>query len=508
MPQPAARPLPRTHPQGARAARRRAGAPGPRLRSLVVGVAAAGLLGSSACVATADGPAQSGTSGAGASAASAGSGAAAIAPSAVTRASAPTTTRGRQLVDAQGRAVPWVADTAWWLAQRLTMAEATDYLDARARQGFTVIQLPAVMGGGSGEMGPVQARDGSRPYGSDFGDLTPADGPYWSHLRALVDAAARRGLSVSVLPAWSRNHAGRTLTTSNGQAYGQFLARLLADRPVSWMLGGDDPDVHADVWAAVERGIRSVDATSLVLYHPGGYRTSLRDYPGAQVAAVQTGHCAPVDSGYAPLLAQTREATDAPVLDLEPLYEGHPWCWDAGRGYPSADQVRAHLSWAAMESGAGVTYGHHSVWQFVGAPTASPVNAPRGTWREALDSPVAQQIRHLRAALEARPMLGRVPDDSLVTAGQGSGWDHVAAARDGAGRYLMAYVPNRRPVSLDGSRLTGDPSGPARLTWLDARDGRSVDGGTRPARDLTGLTPPADGDWTLIVDAPGSGPAN
>ncbi len=178
------------------------------------------------------------------------------------------TTRGRQLVTGAGAATPWIADTAWWLTQRLTKEEARAYLDARARQGFTVIQVPAVMGGGNGSMGPVEARDGSRPYRGGFAELEPADGPYWSHVRWIVDEAAARGLTVALLPAWSRNHAGVSLTSGNGTGYGAFLARLVQGRPVVWMLGGDDSDGHGDIWASVERGIRSVDATTNYLVSP------------------------------------------------------------------------------------------------------------------------------------------------------------------------------------------------------------------------------------------------
>lgn len=316
-----------------------------------------------------------------------------------------------------------------------------------------------------------------------------------------ADAPSRRAPDLlSQTAAHSRARSGVSLTSGNGTGYGAFLARLVQGRPVVWMLGGDDSDGHGDIWASVERGIRSVDATSLLMYHPGGYRTSLQDYPSSQVATVQTGHCAPTVDGYASLQAQTLKQTDKPVLDLEPLHEEHPLCWDAGRGYSTPDQVRAHLYWAAIESGAGVTYGHHTVWQFAGAGGAPGTNAPRGTWREALDSPVAQQIRHLRATLTARPMLGRVADEAIVTAGQGSGWQRVVAARDAAGAYLMAYLPAGTRVSLDGAKLAR--TGTAKLTWIDARTGAVTDGGRKDTRALTDLTAPAEGDHTLIVDAP------
>lgn len=419
---------------------------------------------------------------------------------------APAGTSGRQLVDSRGRAVPWIADTAWWLTQRLSRDETLHYLDTRARQGFTVIQVPAVMGGGANSMGEVANAAGARPYRSGFGELEPADGPYWSHVRWLVEEANRRNLTVAVLPAWSRSHGGSTLTEWNGHGYGRFLAELLAGRDVVWMLGGDDPQIRLGAWRAVRGGIRSVDARAVTTYHPGGYRSSTRDFSDTTFATVQSGHCEPVVRGHAPLLGEALGHTRRPVVDAEPLYEDHPWCWDASRGYSTPQQVRSHLWWAALDSSAGVTYGHHTVWQMIGGANATPVNAPRGDWRSALEAPVATQIRHLRSIFTARPLLGRVGDPSVVSGGQRGGWDHVSAARGADGRYVMAYVPTRRAISLDGSRLAAG-AGRATVTWMNPRDGSVHAGGTRAREDLRDLTPPADGDWVLVVDAPGVTPS-
>ena len=52
---------------------------------------------------------------------------------------------GRYLTHGDGRPFLWVGDTAWGIFGRLTRPEITEYLTARAEQGFTVIQMVTVM---------------------------------------------------------------------------------------------------------------------------------------------------------------------------------------------------------------------------------------------------------------------------------------------------------------------------------------------------------------------------
>ena len=52
---------------------------------------------------------------------------------------------GRYLLAPDGQPFFWLGDTAWTLCDVLNREDAAHYLDVRAKQGFTVIQLPAVM---------------------------------------------------------------------------------------------------------------------------------------------------------------------------------------------------------------------------------------------------------------------------------------------------------------------------------------------------------------------------
>ena len=66
--------------------------------------------------------------------------------------------------------------------------------------------------------------------------------------------------------------------------------------------------------------------------------------------------------------------------------------------------------------------------------------------------------------------------------------------------YPGMYVPVVETSALDGAKLAR--TGTAKLTWIDARTGALTDGGRKDTRALTDLTAPAEGDHTLIVDAP------
>ena len=73
---------------------------------------------------------------------------------------------GRYLVDARGEPFFYVADTPWFLFMRLTKAEAESYLDHRARQGFSAVQVMLLAEGARPE---DRTREGELPL------LTPDD---------------------------------------------------------------------------------------------------------------------------------------------------------------------------------------------------------------------------------------------------------------------------------------------------------------------------------------------
>lgn len=59
-----------------------------------------------------------------------------------------------------------------------------------------------------------------------------------------------------------------------------------------------------------------------------------------------------------------RRSPAKPIIELEPLYEDHPLEFNPdNEGHSCSWDVRRTLYWSVFCGSAGVTYGHHSVWQ-------------------------------------------------------------------------------------------------------------------------------------------------
>jgi Protein of unknown function (DUF4038) len=149
------------------------------------------------------------------------------------------------------------------------------------------------------------------------------------------------------------------------------------------------------------------------------------------------------------------------TLDLEPNYEDHPYNpwpqWDPANGYFRDYDVRKQVYRSVFAGACGVTYGHHSIWQFAG-PHYVPENFPDRGWVDALHRPGGSQVRYLRALIESRPFFSRIPDQSLVEGDAGRGGLHLQATRDREGTYAFIYFP------LNSARFAAVLSAPGGTT--------------------------------------------
>ena len=99
------------------------------------------------------------------------------------------------------------------------------------------------------------------------------------------------------------------------------------------------------------------------------------------------------------------------------------------------------------------------------------VSFARTPWPKALDLPGAWDMLHVRNLLLSRPVLGRVPDQSLVVGDPGSGADHVQATRHSSGSYAMVYLPTGKNVTVDAKSLSGQR---LKAWWFDPRTGQAT----------------------------------
>jgi hypothetical protein len=420
----------------------------------------------------------------------------------------------RFLVTADGRPFFWLGDTAWELFHRLTREDAERYLKNRAEKRFTLIQAVAL------------AEFDGLTVPNAYGDLPLADNDparpnerYFSHVDWIVAKANALGLYVGLLPTWGDKWNRKwgvgpeIFTPENAEAYGEWLGKRYRSAALVWVLGGDRPietDAHRAIIRAMARGLRRGDqGAPLMTYHPqggNGSSTWFHDDEWLDFNMRQNGHGVEFTGRY----DQTRVDYDRqpvkPVLDAEPIYEGHPVAFDAKKfGHSIAADVRRPLYWDLFTGAFGHTYGHHSMWQFWD-PSRQPVNNPLAPWREAIDHPGAAQMQHGRALLESRPFLTRIPDDDVIvpsrvpTSVPGAGRYRFVATRDVDRSYAMVYAPIGRAFAVRMSAIAGAR---VKAWWFDPRTGRATEIGTFDNTGELTFPPPDAGehlDWVLVLD--------
>ena len=412
----------------------------------------------------------------------------------------------RYLIDQEGKPFFYLGDTAWELFHRLDRNDAELYLRDRAAKRFTVIQAVVLA-----EFGGL---DVPNPYGHlplvDKDPARPVEA-YFEHVDFIVNLAEELGLVVGMLPTWGDKwnkkwgQGPEIFTPQNAAAFGEFLGRRYKDKPIIWILGGDRPvedERQKKIIREMASGLRNGDGgRHLITFHPTGGRSSAEWFHGEAWLAfdmIQSGHNFN-NPNYDRIAADFARKPAKPCLDGEPGYEDHPAGFNPKNGYLDAYDARKFAYWSLFAGACGHTYGCHDIWQFY-APSRAPITAARTPWRVAKDLPGAGQMRHARALLESRPILTRIPDQSLLASDPGRGSDHTQATRAEDGSYAFVYSASGRPFTLDLGKLTGRR---VRAFWYNPRNGTSDDAGTFEREGKKEFRPPSQGkgnDWVLVLD--------
>ncbi|MCU0519952.1 MAG: glycoside hydrolase family 140 protein [Anaerolineae bacterium] len=411
----------------------------------------------------------------------------------------------RFLVYEDGEPFFYLGDTAWELFHRLNREDAALLLQDRAVKRFTVIQAVVLA---EYEGLTVPNAYGHLPLIDN--DPTRPNEPYFEHVDAIVSQAEALGLMIGMLPTWGDKWNKRwgvgpeIFTPENARLYGRWLGARYAEAPIIWILGGDRPvetETHRAVIRAMAQGLDEGDGGAhLMSFHPCGGRTSSewwQDDDWLDFNMLQSGHTRNRDN-YAMIAADYARTPVKPCIDAEPGYEDHPSAFDLNNGYLDDYDVRKELYWALFSGACGHTYGCHDIWQ-MWEEGRKPATFTRTPWKKALHFPGSGQVQHARALMESRPVLTRVPDQSLITSDPGIGTHHVVATRDSAGTYALVYLPSCKPVTVDLSKLSGIRIA---VTWYDPRTGEP-----RPADEVPGggprefTPPPVWPDWVLVLDS-------
>lgn len=408
-----------------------------------------------------------------------------------------------------GKAFFWLGDTAWELFHRLSKKETDQYLAHRAGQGFTVIQA-VVLAEISGLT--VPNAEGETPLLDN--DPEKPNEKYFEHVDYVIDKAASLGLTIGLLPTWGDKvykdswGAGPEIFNEHNMAvYAGWLAKRYAGKKnIIWITGGDrNPRGEEDnaTWRAMGNAIKkATNNKALITFHPQpstlGSAQWFHNEPWLDFNMFQTGHCRDSDSYDKVLTAYNLEPVK-PVLDGEPVYEDHPVCFNAkDLGTSNAYDVRRSAYLALFAGAFGHTYGCHGVWQMYSSAVA-PVNGPHFYWHDALDLPGAGQMKYVRQLMESRPLLDRVPDQSVIRENDYPSAERIQATR--GKDYIFIYAATGKPFTVLPGKISG-----ARLKahWYNPKDGTQKDAGSVSNKEENRFQPPSSGyghDWVLVLDA-------
>jgi len=419
----------------------------------------------------------------------------------------------RYLVHADGKPFFYLGDTAWELFHRLNRAEADQYLKRRAEQGFTVVQAVALA-----ELDGLDTpnANGDKPLLNN--DPTKPNEAYFKHVDYIIDKAAEYGIVIGLLPTWgdklfksSWGKGPEIFTVGNARTYGQWIGNRYKNRPnIIWIIGGDrNPRPNSQdvaVWQAmaggIETGVGGADK-ALISYHPqpnglkGGAIEWFSNDAWLDVNMHQNGHCRDTPM-YDYISVSYNKTPIRPTMDAEPIYEDHPVCFNAkDLGLSNAYDVRKYAYLDLFAGAHGHTYGCHDIWQMY-APGRESVNGARMPWSEALELPAANQMKFVRQLMESRPMLERVPDQSLIVENNYPPAERIQATRGRA--YAFVYTAAGKPVTVNLGKISGSK---VKTAWMNPRTGETKEHSTVANTGQQRFAPPASGygqDWVLVLD--------
>jgi len=444
---------------------------------------------------------------------------------------------GHYLQYEDGTSFFWLGDTAWELIHRLNRLEAIEYLITRKEQGFNVIQTVLLsefdgltVPNAYGSL-PLADNDPTHLIITPGNDTTKNEEyDYWDHAEYIIKKAADLGIFVGLLPCWGEYvipREGRAIINTKMQAYtyGNILGkRFREQKNIIWILGGDRlPDERKDgleLWRSMAKGI--ADGNNGVDDFAGktDYSKTLMTYHCFASSSVWFQNDEWLDfnmwgsyhSDFSISRAYEQSFSDwnllnpKPTINGEPAYEEHAVNWLENNNIFMSYDVRQIAYWSVFSGACGHTYGCNPVWQFYDK-NRKPITFVHTYWRQALKDEGASQLKYLKNLIESRPMLERVPDQSIIAKGEGFGSNHCIATRGKS--YLFAYLPTGYPVTIKMGKISGES---VNSYWYNPRNGEIIKIGNFSNFGQVEFTPPGitkelewlktgrGCDWVLVLD--------
>lgn len=388
-----------------------------------------------------------------------------------------------------GNKIPFLVqgDTARSLIVGLNDAEVEQYLKNRHDKGFNTIFVNLIEHKYSKKPPLNEAGDAPFLKPDDFSTFNEK---YFAHADWVIRKAAEYGIQVFLSPCYLGN--GETgdgwleelmkQDAWNVLKYSRFLGtRYRTFDNVVFVFGGD-----RNPHTAKEKEMVDLLALGILEVHSENLFTAQAEQESSAIEAFGD-MWLDFNSTYSrgmvhqKLLADYNRVPIWPFFLIESTYEGEH--------NASAVQIRRQAYWAVLCGGIGHIMGNGIVWSF------------KPGWQTAMDQDSSVDMMHWGQLFRSRNWSELVPDQKheVVTRGVGefNGLDYLAAARTSDGSTVIAYMPTRRMVTVDMSKVSG---GQAKAWWFNPHEGKATVAGVFPTSGMHEFIPPTDSDWVLVLD--------
>jgi hypothetical protein len=410
---------------------------------------------------------------------------------------------GRYLVDQKDVPFLIAGESPQALMVNLTEKEAELFFANRKSHEFNTVWINLLCRKGTGGRDDGSTHDGLLPF-KTADDFASPNEEYFARCDRMIRLAEKHGLLVFLDPCETIDHLKPML--KNGpekcREFGRYLGNRYKDFDnLLWMHGNDfqtwkDP-THDAVVIAVAKGIRDKDTRHLhtieLDFLVSGSLDDARWTPLIDLSASYTYY-----PTYAQVLKDYNRPEAKPVVMIESCYEFEQ---------ESTPPVLRRIEyWSLLGGACGQLYGNGYTWPF------------KAGWKDKLDTPGAVQMAYVQALFLPRAWHQLVPDQkhTVVTDGYGTydattspgnaygmTSDFVTTGRTPDGTLVMAYLPTRRTVTIDMTKL----SAPAMARWYDPSRGTyaDIEKTPLPNKGKHRFTPPGnngdgDGDWLLVLE--------
>lgn len=400
----------------------------------------------------------------------------------------------RFLVDQNKQPFFWLGDAAWSLIAQLSREDVDLYLDDRRAKGFSVVLVSLVEHKFS--TGAPADFYGDLPFnGKPF--ITPNE-KYFEHADYVIKSALQRNIVVLLAPLYLGYNCGdegwcagvNAASASDLYSWGQFVGKRYKNfSNLVWIIGGDtDPSGVKDKVLEMIRGIRENDSVHLFTAHNQPETMAITPWKGESWLTVNNVYS--YDSIlYRHFKTAYTMAPTMPFFLCEAAYENEH--------HSTPEQLRTQAYQAILSGSMGHIFGNCPVWHFGAIKSWCNLT----DWKTELNNSGSVSMDYFQRLFRSRSWQTLIPDfdHKIMTEGFGT-WgltDYVTTAITGDGNTIIAYLPSRRTVTLDLSKISGEK---ARCWWYDPSLGKAIDAGTFKTSGYHSFTPDPGNDIVLIID--------